>query len=293
MIMKAQLYDLYHRQGKSLGDIGAIYGVSRQAVSKWFKKYGIPKRTKSKARLLALQKGKFENKDYHDFDRRFFDEWSPAMAYLLGLTFADGHVCHFHGKGRADHSLAFGFRASSDLPSIINTLLSSEKPPREIVSNGKLQLRLRFNDEQLTHRLIDLGIPSGKKSHKMDYPAMSPEFDRHFIRGFFDGDGGIYRTGRRKRNGKCSAQIRFYSSSLALLNGIAHCLTLCGFVGYVYEEGKRICKMPQGNDLLIEGAYRLVYSRQGDRSEIFDFLYGNVPDGQFLPSKKRKFQEFV
>jgi len=292
--MQEQLYNLYYNEGKSLEDIGTICGVSRQTVRNWLEKYQIPRRTRSEARLLALQKGKFADKDYHDFNRRFFDQWSPTMAYLLGLVFADGHVRHIHEDGRADHYLHFGFHASSELPLIINRLLVSKKPPLNVMSNGQPQLRLSFGDEQLVHRLLDLGVPPGKKSHNMPYPSMPLGFDRHFIRGFFDGDGGIYRASKKKQgNGRFPIQIRFYSSSPTFLNGIAQCLSLCGFTGHIYGEANRTHDMPQGNALYVEGAYRLVYSRWHDCLELFDFFYDDVPDGQFLPIKKNKFQGLI
>lgn len=290
---REQLNELYHNQGLSLANIGAIYGVSRTAVSNWLKKYAIPRRSKSKARLLALKKGKFEDKEYHDFDRRFFNEWSPSMAYLLGLVFADGHVRHNHDNGHADHYLTFGFQASSELPQIISNLLDSQKPPLGIMSSGYPQLRLAFGDEQLVHRLIELGVPSGKKSLIMEYPNVPSELGRHFIRGFFDGDGGVYYSGRKPKTGRRPVQVRFYSSSLAFLNGILQRLSSCGFVGYIYEEGRRIHELPQGNALYIEGAYRLVYNRRAACFGIYDFLYDDVPEGQYTEGQKLKFRTLL
>jgi len=276
-----------------LADIGAIYGVSRTAVSNWLKEYRILRRSKSKARLLALRKGKFEDKEYHDFNRQFFDKWSPSVAYLLGLVFADGHVDHNHDNGRAAHYLTFGFRASSDLPFVINNLLDSQKPPSEIMSNGKPQLRLRFGDEQMIHRLIGLGVPSGKKSLIMEYPNVPTGLDRHFIRGFFDGDGGVYYSGRASKSDRRPVQVRFYSSSLTFLNGVSQRLSSYGFVGYIYEEGRRIHELPQGDALYIEGAYRLVYNRRDACFGIYDFLYKDVPEGQYVKGQKTKFRALL
>lgn len=293
MESRERLEEFYHNQGMSLADIGAVCGVSRMTVFNWLKEYNIPRRSKSKARFLALKKGKFEDKEYHDFDRRFFEDWSPSMAYLLGLVFADGHVRHDHDNGHADHRLTFGFQAASELPYLINSLLSSQKPPLEIMSNESPQLRLAFGDEQLIHRLIDLGVPSGKKSLIMEYPDMPSGLDRHFIRGFFDGDGGVYYSGKAPKTGWRPIQVRFYSSSLAFLNGVSQHLLSCGFVGYIYEEGRRIHKLPQGDTLYIEGAYRLVYNRRDDCLGIYDFLYNDVSEGRYAKGRKLKFKTLL
>jgi len=293
MESREQLEELYHNQGLSLADIGAVYGVSRATVSNWLREHNIPRRSKSEARLLALEKGKFEDKEYHDFNRQFFDEWSPSMIYLFGLVFADGHIIHNHEDGRADHYLTFGFQVSSELPHIINRLLASQKPLSEVMSNGFPQFQLRFGDEQLVHRLIDLGVPSGKKSLIIEYPDILPEFDRHFIRGFFDGDGGVYFSGKARKAGWRPIQTRFYSSSLAFLNGILQHLSPYGFVGHIYEEGRRIHELPQGDTLYIEGASRLVYSRRNDCFGIYDFLYSDIPEGQYVRGQKVKYKELL
>ena len=56
------------------------------------KKYGLIRRTQSKARIEAIKKGKFERLEYHDINENFFSEWSPEMAWVLGLLFTDGNI---------------------------------------------------------------------------------------------------------------------------------------------------------------------------------------------------------
>jgi hypothetical protein len=57
-----ELATFYHKEGLSLEDIARKFGVTRSAVGLLLKEYGIPARGKSKARILALSKGKFEGR---------------------------------------------------------------------------------------------------------------------------------------------------------------------------------------------------------------------------------------
>ena len=53
-----ELVDLYTSQKKSLGDIAKLYEVSRTAVFRKLKQYGIMQRSKSEARIEAQKQGK-------------------------------------------------------------------------------------------------------------------------------------------------------------------------------------------------------------------------------------------
>lgn len=75
----------------SLEDIGRFYGVSRVAVYKKLKKYGILQRSKSEARLEAQKQGKVPQ-DFFDINEDFFCSWSPEMAYVFGLIITDGCI---------------------------------------------------------------------------------------------------------------------------------------------------------------------------------------------------------
>ena len=92
ILTKEKLKELYFKQNKSLEDIAKEYRCSRVHVSKIMKKYGLIRRTRSKARIEAVKKGKFERLRYADIDERFFAKWSPEMAWVLGLLFTDGTI---------------------------------------------------------------------------------------------------------------------------------------------------------------------------------------------------------
>jgi len=57
-LTKEKLKELYCKQKKSLQDIGKEYGCSRQWVSLLMEKYGVKRRTRSKARIIAIRQNK-------------------------------------------------------------------------------------------------------------------------------------------------------------------------------------------------------------------------------------------
>lgn len=92
ILTKEKLEALYLEQNKSLQDIAKEYDCTRQAVKSRMEKHGIERRSQSKARLLAIKEGKFEAFVHDDINEHFFSQWSPEMAWILGLLFTDGNV---------------------------------------------------------------------------------------------------------------------------------------------------------------------------------------------------------
>jgi hypothetical protein len=89
---KEKLRSLYYEQKKSLQDIAREFNCTRQTVLFLMEKYGMERRSQSKARLLAIKEGKFEGYTHDDINEDFFNEWSPEMAWVLGLLFTDGNA---------------------------------------------------------------------------------------------------------------------------------------------------------------------------------------------------------
>lgn len=146
-----------------------------------------PSAIQSKIRHLPIQR----RIKKHKVNFNFFKTWSPDMAYVLGFIGADGNICH-SGRG---HSLQVACD-DKDVIEKIKIVLSYEGPIyQKIRENGKISYSLRICDQIIFHDLQKLGITE-RKSLTLTPPRMPKSLIRHFIRGYFDGDGSVYLNNR-------------------------------------------------------------------------------------------------
>ena len=105
LLSKDYLIEHYLNKQESLSDIAAISKCSRQFVLKKIKEFDLPLRKKRLARELALDKGKIKFKKINEdgeseyitltknkVNHHFFSDWSPQMAYVLGIVCTDGNI---------------------------------------------------------------------------------------------------------------------------------------------------------------------------------------------------------
>ncbi len=121
---------------------------------------------------------------------------SEEKAYILGILYADG--CNY----RNGISLALHQKDEEILIKIKNNIdpgLSIHRYERERQGKKEYTASLRLQGVALAKRLSELGcVP--KKSLVLRYPDwMTSNLHRHFIRGYFDGDGcfSIRKKGTR------------------------------------------------------------------------------------------------
>ena len=145
-------------------------------------------------RLLEDNIDDFEKRNgrKYFFDYKYFDNIdSEHKAYWLGLIYADGS----HNPDR--HSLRIGLKnEDKDLLELFYKDIGCE---REISYSYNIEYKQYYpfvyiQHPHLSQTLISKGI-SKDKSFKIKFPSDSivpKELKRHFIRGYFDGDGGIY-----------------------------------------------------------------------------------------------------
>ncbi len=113
------------------------------------------------------------------------------MAYILGWLFSDGNIT----PDKRTFRIKLAFKDKEILEKIRSVLMSNcpIKKIRQLVPSKKYissYALLRINSRKLCDDLISLGcIPN--KMHKFRIPRMPRPFLRHFIRGYFDGDGSI------------------------------------------------------------------------------------------------------
>lgn len=123
----------------------------------------------------------------------FFKTWTPDMAYTLGFIAADGSVQEStKNKGPV---LRIASKDKEHLETIRNLLGSTHLIREESNKNGSWSV-LAIYSKEIVDDLVSLGIYPNK-SLTFRIPNIPDEYMRHFVRGYFDGDGSIYVRTRK------------------------------------------------------------------------------------------------
>ena len=136
-------------------------------------------------------------------NEHFFDLIdNEVKAYFLGFIFADG--CNYRQKEDGspfEVSLCIQARDKHILETFRDLLVPNYELwcRKSKVLTWQDQFRLRLNNKPLSDQLNKLGC-TPRKSLTLQYPTIPDHLQHHFIRGYFDGDGCIYRqTNQTKR----------------------------------------------------------------------------------------------
>ena len=133
---------------------------------------------------------------------------TETKAYILGFILADGCV---NIEDKKKNGVVYGvgkrlsFCNSVDDIEIINTIqreLSPDSPVKlwqnnKGAVNRKQQCMLRISSSQIIDDLIQLGIKPQKTKDvdfTFDFTKIPENLIRHFVRGFFDGDGHLSKS---------------------------------------------------------------------------------------------------
>ena len=197
----AEQINTLHEQGKSALEISKILGLKySQPIYNYFKKQGWKRL--SRDQYIARHQYKINNSFFEVID-------TEEKAYILGFICADGHV-----DAKA-HRIVIAIQENDvEILEKIKTALNSSHPivkhiqkknPYKNSSNKTLfQCSVSFNGKKLVAPLVQMGI-SGKKTYSLDgniIKYIPDELMRHFLRGYFDGDGCISFDKRYKSGPK-------------------------------------------------------------------------------------------
>ena len=271
---------LYIERKLSLQDIADRYGCTRVLVYYLMKDYGIPRRSHSKARRIAQRAGKVEytvqlacggkrriRQSGTSINTAFFRQWSPEMAYVLGVFYTDGCLTRTQ-NGYYSASI------SQKEPELLEKCLALMNCDAELAyrpNNSPAGGLYTFavNHQDVCRDLVASGLHP-RKSLTIQFPDMPTENLRHFIRGCWDGDGCICKSGARW-------QASFCCGSHAFIARLHDALLLLGMPAVKLCRDRRV------------RVYRIAWS--GSRCGLlFRILYDDVPATQYLTRKYVRFR---
>lgn len=202
MITKTELYNLYVTKKMSSIQIANLKKIGRTTVLNYLTKFKIPKKhTGSQIKYNA--------------NHNCFDKWSSDMAYCLGFIAADGHVWE-----KRPYITIGIHKKDIKILKLIRDFLSPTSKVR--ISGSKCQICVY--SQKIYNKLNKLGI-NYTKTFSLKLPKIPKKYLSHFIRGFFDGDGSIWKT-KFKKGGKDYYYANIVSASPFILQDIYNFLQL-------------------------------------------------------------------
>ena len=219
-------------------------------------------------------------------NEKYFKHWSSNMAYILGFIYADGALIDAATSTRTQY-LAIT-NTDIDILKDIRTSLACQNPIHSrkagyrTFKNGSYYCKeifiLRIGNREVFRDLLEIGLVP-KKSLRIFIPKKLPdEYFRHFLRGYFDGDGCVnIRT--NKSGVPKNIQIIFTS----------------GCRDFLEEINQRLFKLRKTEPRRIylnSSAYRLGYN-QRESLNILSYIYQNLNSNLYLNRKFRIYQSFI
>lgn len=200
---------------------------------------------------------------------------TEAKAYILGYIVADGSIEESLRKDRPSKLIRLRFGCASEDDEILKIIQKEIAPNNKFryylpkQPNRKQMTILQICDKELTTDLRLLYNIQPRKTYDstFEFPNIPKEYERHFIRGFIDGDGSI---GNKHFSMVCNSP-KFAEQ---IKDKFVEFLPSLKWV--IYEENRKYTPY-----------WSLHFSFNNKvKKPIFDFLYGNATI--FLKRKRDK-----
>lgn len=210
------------------------------------------------------------------YNENYFEKIdSPDKAYFLGLIYSDGNIINNPIIGRYQLNLKLHKKDNHILESFIQSIESESS----VWENKKRPMsEIYFSGKKLIYDLNKLGLEPNK-TFTIEYPILNIDLERHFLRGYFDGDGCI-RIKTDKKDGNKRGDLRIVSGSLNILNKINERFS------HIFSIKMNKIYGPENKNFKYIG-----WSAMTDIEKIYDGFYTDT--NLFLKRKKDIFDEVL
>lgn len=250
---KEDIKNLY-LSNHSTVEIGKKYGVTNKVIARILNEFDIKRNGLSKRK--------------YNLNESYFDEiTTPNQAYILGFLYADGS----NNSSKSTVSISLQ-EEDKDILERMRLELASEKEldfldyskKDDYGYNYKNQYRLLLFSKHICNSLEKLGMVPNK-SLVLTFPdTLPPSLYKHFIRGYFDGDGSF--SPQYSKDGKFQPVITITSTSQFCHKTqeiLKQSLDICG--GNIYDAS---CHNGITKVLSISGSIQV--------KKILDWLYSDA-----------------
>jgi hypothetical protein len=154
----------------------------------------------------------------------FFQKWTPDMAYVLGLLFADGCVVCRQGRPFQIHLELKDIEFLNSVAHVIDPALPVHTFCR---ADGRMTGKFQLCRQSIVDDCLAVGLKP-RKSLTLEWPTgLPPELEADFVRGYFDGDGTVYGRHQLTAEGRPNGNLRRLSFACASLRFAA---SLCDVI---------------------------------------------------------------
>lgn len=267
---KIVLFKKFLEEGHNQTKAALLSGINPKSTYDYVKKYN----------LIVLNKGTRYNHNIKYFDNIDTEE----KAYLLGFFIADGYI---------ENNRRVCFNNSIDDLEAIELARKEISPESKIIYSNK-QKGVKFRKEQSTFRIASeqlanvlinkykiINAKTFDSTFKFDFNLIPEELVRHFIRGFFDGDGSV----------------SFYKTKSTLFFNFSFVFTselFCNQFADIFENKFLLKRVIYKHEGKTANWLSLRFNCFGRRvkviKEIYDYLYKDSTC--FLTRKKLKFEQY-
>lgn len=178
MINKEDIEKLINKN-LTLKEIAIKINVSYNTILRYCKKYSLTSNTGSKGAKK------------YNIDENYFEEIdTEEKAYWLGFIAADGNL-HASVKNKPINRIQINLKKDdkNHLEKFQRAIKSNYILNEKVVNNSSV-VQLKINCTKMCNDLIAKNI-TPKKSLIVTMPELPQHLVRHYIRGYFDGDGNI------------------------------------------------------------------------------------------------------
>ena len=200
----------------------------------------------------------------YNLNENFFDVLNEKSAYWLGFLYADGFVRMKDGKS-GELKLKLKDTDKSHIEKFLKDI-NCNKPIKCGIDNKSKFCSVTVYSNLLVNKLFDLGCVNNK-TQKIRLPNLEDGLMNHFIRGYFDGDGSIFKVKNRPN-----------SFVVSICSNKNFNEDVIKFLGY-------------GKDFKFDNYSVIKINRLVEITKFRDYIYTNA--NTFLERKLIKFKEII
>jgi len=261
-----------YQQGLSAPKIAKKFNVQNTLILRYLEKNNINRRSAEECHRK------------YEIDEHFFDNIdTEEKAYFLGFLYADGFNCKESNYIKIELA-----QKDKDILQKLVKLIYKENPEHHIKEIKRVRKKkdiekifyysyFTINSKYMCQKLEELGSPQ-KKSLIIKFPEWltNHELQRHFIRGYFDGDGGVKLTNVKTR-----------STTLKIISTKEFCQSMKDII----SGATNINFGEPYNDVKDKNVYTINSSGNRQIAHFLDWLYMDA--SIYLDRKYKLYQELL